>query len=99
MNSYLHGMDINESVGRLVLILSRGNTRTKKFKQSAIRASKITNGWAEDFLQNHAWYIIFSNEYQNIDCNIISTLNILGLKILLQLFWNYIDNIKLECIV
>ena len=54
------------------------------------------------FLQNHAWYIIFSNEYQNIEFNIISTLNIQGLheqKTFVQLCNEHIGNIKLEYIV
>ena len=46
ISSYLQGEDIYIHVGRLIQFHLEA---VQKFKQSAMRASEITNGWAEYF--------------------------------------------------
>ena len=100
MHSYLQCEDIYINVGRLFLIQTRDNAKI----QTNFHASNENYEWISRrfFVAKLCMVHCFSNQYQNIEFNIISTLNIQGLheqKTFVQLCNEHIDNILLENIV
>ena len=91
MHSYLQCEDIYIHVGRLFLIQTRDNAKI----QTNFHASNENYEWMSRrfFVAKLCMVHCFSNQYQNIEFNIISTLNIQGLKMILfiNLRYNHIE--------